>query len=888
ICDDSTALSATLNSGTGTWTVITGSATVENANDPNSNLLNMLPGPIQVQWSVVNGVCPAELDTADFVRTEPAIINAGNDTTFCGDTLRLNASISDGFGEWNTVSGDGFAENANDPNSLAIFNTGETELQLEWTSSVPGCPLSRDTIVLTSIPNPVISAGNDTSLCSDAFNLSAEISLGSGSWTIISGSADIAETANPASAVSNASQGEIEFVWSAANGACPAVSDTVVYEILDIPVVNAGEDQLICDTLTNLDGTSNVSGASWILLSGDAEIADAGDLGSAFTIIYGETAEVQLLASVAGCPDATDTVIITSLTPPVINAGEDQSICGTSAQLDASLSAGNGQWNLISGTGTIEDNTDPQSNVSTQAGQTLVLEWLVSLAGCDPVRDTVELSFLSLPTASAGADQEVCGSETQLEASGTGAWSFLQGSGILENANSPTSLVNSLSAGIVSLIWTVSSPGCPDVADTVQIVSEIPAVADAGADQEICSSSATLSATPATGGFWEIVSGSGVILSASSANTSVSGLSAGITTIRWVVPNSICPESSDTLGIVVNEAPAQANAGEDQSVCSTTTTLDATPANVGSGQWTIVSGNAVFTNANSPVTTVSALQTGVNVLRWTVSNGNCPSSSDEVTINVDSNPETAEAGENQEVCASSATLAATPPGSGTGTWSLVSGDAVIVSPNSANSQVLSLAEGDNVFRWTISGGSCGNVFDDVVITRYALPTTANAGNDQSICASSTTLSGNTPLTGIGTWSVLSGTAVFNDANNPISSVSGLSQGVNVFQWSISNGNCPPSADEVTITVDQQVDAPDAGSDQSVCSSSATLTALAGTGGTWSLVSGSGTIATPGNATTTVSGLAAGANVFRWTVSGGSCGTASDDVTITRFALLNYR
>ncbi|MBS1943743.1 MAG: hypothetical protein JST98_00755, partial [Bacteroidetes bacterium] len=55
-------------------------------------------------------------------------------------------------------------------------------------------------------------------------------------------------------------------------------------------------------------------------------------------------------------------------------------------------------------------------------------------------------------------------------------------------------------------------------------------------------------------------------------------------------------------------------------------------------------------------------------------------------------------------------------------------------------------------------------------------------------------------------------------------------------------------------------------------------------GLWTLVSGSGTISAPTSATTTVSNLGIGANVFQWTVNNGPCanGVTTSQVTITAY------
>ena len=74
----------------------------------------------------------------------------------------------------------------------------------------------------------------------------------------------------------------------------------------------------------------------------------------------------------------------------------------------------------------------------------------------------------------------------------------------------------------------------------------------------------------------------------------------------------------------------------------------------------------------------------------------------------------------------------------------------------------------------------------------------------------------------------------------------------------------------------------AGSDQDVgCPGFANLSGNspgAGNTGLWSVVSGSGLITNPSSANTTVNNLAAGINVFRWSINN-SCGNTSDEVSI---------
>ncbi len=90
----------------------------------------------------------------------------------------------------------------------------------------------------------------------------------------------------------------------------------------------------------------------------------------------------------------------------------------------------------------------------------------------------------------------------------------------------------------------------------------------------------------------------------------------------------------------------------------------------------------------------------------------------------------------------------------------------------------------------------------LITTVYSLPTTANAGIDQTLaaCATTATLAGNTPTVGTGTWSVVSGTATITTPSSATSGVTGLIVGATAtLRWTTTNGGCTPSTDDVVIT-----------------------------------------------------------------------------------------
>ncbi len=137
-----------------------------------------------------------------------------------------------------------------------------------------------------------------------------------------------------------------------------------------------------------------------------------------------------------------------------------------------------------------------------------------------------------------------------------------------------------------------------------------------------------------------------------------------------------------------------------------------------------------------------------------------------------------------------------------------------------------------------------------------MPTTSNAGADQELCdTDNTALAANTPTVGTGLWTIVSGTATFADATNPTTTVTGLSTGANVLRWTISNGSCAPSEDQVTITVSELPTPSNAGADQELCDTdNTTLAANTPTVGTglWTVISGTAVFADATNPTTAVS------------------------------------
>ena len=303
-------------------------------------------------------------------------------------------------------------------------------------------------------------------------------------------------------------------------------------------------------------------------------------------------------------------------------------------------------------------------------------------------------------------------------------------------------------------------------------------------------------------GHWSIYSGSGGNIADPSDPESIfTGMEGNSYTLQWIISN-MCSVSMD--GVEISFACPTANAGLDQlNLTTLTTTLQGNTPDVGTGHWSILSGTGgAVADTLNPVSAFTGVEGKSYLLEWAVYS-QCPTVRDSVAISIAC--PTAEAGPNQvDVPGTSTTLQGNTPFAGSGLWTISSGQGgQIVSPTDPNSTFTGLPgiTGYSLY-WTVTSTNCATVFDWVHINFNCgqPPTTANAGPDQlNLPGVTTTLAGNTPVYGTGTWSIISGTnGIIAELHNPTSAFTGTNGTSYNLQWMIGNA-CGPSVDYVTIS-----------------------------------------------------------------------------------------
>ncbi len=908
VCGSTNLEGNTATVGTGTWSIVSGlGGSITDLNDESSNFTGTPGTTYQLRWTISNGSCADSWDEVNITfDSPPTIANAGTDKSVCGNATNLEGNAATtGTGTWSIISGagGGFA-NVNDENSN-FTGTAGTTYQLRWTISNGSCPDSQDDVNITFDQVPTVAnAGADKSVCGASTNLEGNVAtVGSGTWSIVSGLGGSITNLNDENSNFTGVPGTTyQLRWTIGNGSCATSQDDVTITLDQSPTVaNAGADKSACGTSTNLEAnTPTVGTGTWSIVSGlGGNILTPNNENSTFTGIVGTTYQLRWTIGNGSCADSQDDVTITfDETPTISNAGMDKNICGTSTSLEGiTATVGAGTWSIISGVGgSITTPTDQNSNFTGVQGTTYQLRWTISNGSCPDSQDDVNITFDQAPTVSnAGADKNVCGNTTNLEANtatvGTGTWSIISGTGgNVTNVNDPTSALTGTPGTTYQLRWTISNGSCTSSADDVNITfDEAPTTANAGADKSICGTATSLEGnTASTGtGTWSVISGAGSnITDLNDPTSAFTGIAGTTYQLRWTIANGSCTTSQDDVSITFDQNPTTADAGTDKSICGTSTNLEGNTAIAGTGTWSIVSGAggnvAVPNDENSTFTGIAGT---TYQLRWTISSGSCVSSQDDVIITLDQTPTTANAGADKNVCGTATNLEGNIPAVGNGIWSIISGTGgSITNINDANSNFTGVIGTTYQLRWTISNGSCADSQDDVIITFDQTPTTADAGPDQNICGISTNLEGNMATIGTGSWSIISGTGgSITNINGENSNFTGTAGTTYQLRWTISNGSCTGSQDDVTITFDQTPTTANAGPDQNICGTATNLEGNVATIGTgsWSIISGTGgSITNINNENSNFTGVVGITYQLRWTISNGSCTDSRDDVSIT--------
>ncbi|PIY03455.1 MAG: hypothetical protein COZ21_09190, partial [Bacteroidetes bacterium CG_4_10_14_3_um_filter_31_20] len=493
--------------------------------------------------------------------------DAGPNLQFCGLMGQFQAATPDDpsyVGTWTQLTGPGvstYGDNHLINSTITVSLSGTYTYQ--W-NEVNGPCDSADVVSVTFIQNPIANAGPDSSLCGLNYNMLAQPSTGTGTWT----GTGIASPNAPNSAVTVVAYGSYTYAWTENNSDCIS-SDTVIINFLQVPNANAGPDDSGCGFNATLSADSTYPGfwtgpPNVIYVDGDT-LPTTGIIIPTYTG-SSYTATFTWNAHNGSCTD-NDDVNITFIRPPHAEAGNPQDVCGTIAQVFAdTIGSGltSGYWTVnplgpqLTSIVPYGSNVDISSLGSSVFHLSVANFYLIFFAqnGQCVGSDTVKVTFYDVPVAYAGADDSICGKSYNLNVNWSidnpvGQWSAISGPGTANFVN-PTNNATSVTVtqfGLYSFVWKESNAFhtiCSD-RDTVEINFKTVPMPDAGMDFGVCGKFAYICAdTTVTGGSWSCPSGGVAYYDTENGNITPANQYVPCTWIRY-------PSENDTVTMYWSE-----------------------------------------------------------------------------------------------------------------------------------------------------------------------------------------------------------------------------------------------------------------------------------------------------------------------------------------------
>lgn len=924
---------------------------------PGNNVLNAIYTPTQAEilsGSLVltltttgNGLCNPVADNVMITFTPAPTINAGANQTKCANNAAtvLTGSVTVATGGAWSGGGGTFSPSATSLSPIYTPTTAEIangSVTLTLTSTGNGtCNAVTDDMTIFFTATPQVGAGPDQTKCANnaVIQLAGTVSVATGiQWSgglglFLPNSTALNATYTPTTTEIN--NGSVTLtITSTGNGNCNNVNDQITIFFTPAPTVNAGNDITICanNAMASLNGTYTV--ATGIIWSGGAGVFSPNNLAANATYTPTPTertnGSVALTLSTTGsgnCTSVSDIVIITISPAPIVNAGNDITVCSNnaSATLNGQISsAAGGIWS--GGSGNFSPSTNALNPIYTPSA-TEISNGSVTLTltstgngNCNAVSDQVTIFFTTSPTVDAGINQTKCANNAIIQLAGTvsiatgiqwsGGLGIFQPSSTSLNASYTPTTAEINSGSITLTITTTGNGNCNSVSDVVTIFFTPAPTINADSDITICANNAVAalngSYTIAGGAAWS--GGAGTFLpNNTTLNATYTPTPAEITNGSVMLTlsstgNGNCTVVSDQVVIHIAPAPT-VNAGNNITMCSNNAAaaLAGQVSGATGGVWSGGSGGfSPSTTSLNPVYTPTATEIAngsVTLTLTSTGNGNCLAVSDQITIFFSASP-TIDAGANQTKCANNAIiqLAGTVSVATGIQWS---GGLGLFSPNNTTlnaSYTPTAAEINNgsiTLTITSTGnGNCTPVTDQVTIFFTAAPT-ITAGNDITICANnaSAPLNGQFTVATGAIWSGGSGTFSPNyqtiNATYTPTQAEIASGSITLTLTTTGNNNCIAVSDVVVITITPSP-VVNAGANISACQNNATVTlngqVFGASGGTWS--GGNGTFFPNNNVlnatyTPSTSEIESGLTTLTLTSTGnGTCNATTSVVNIS--------
>ncbi len=718
---------------------------------------------------VTNAICTDTDTTSVIVNAIPLTptISASGPLTICnGDSVTLTSSEGSTY-LWSTGA---------TTQSIIVTTAGSYTVRVINTNGCKSAPSVSTVVTVNSLPE--VTADNNGPVC-----LGSALSLTGGpdamitySWTGPVGFTSLVQSPYVSETAVLAMAGVYNLSGTDANGCSDTASTTVVVNTL--PVVSAGADLTIPNgTGTTIDANVTGTGPFTYNWSPSGKLVNAFIEDPTTINLTNTTIFILTATSVAtSCSNTAEVKVTISGGPlsSVPTASPDTICAGETIKLHALASGGSGSYTYTwtsTPAGFSSSAADPMVNPGVSTTYNVAV-----FDGFTAVNSQVAVTVNALPgtpTIKAGGPITFCAGGNVILTSSAGASYFW-------SAGATTESIDVKESGSFTVQITNAS-GCKSAssATTEVTVKTLPIKATITADgpTSFCTGgSVTLTSSAETGYLWS----TGAITQSINVTTS------GNYSVK--VANASGCMSAASVAIIV-----------------TVYDLPVTPTITAGGPTTFCAGNSVMltssegtdylwsTGATTP--NINVTTTGSFTVQITETNGCKSVRSNAIQVNVNALP-VVTAGSNSPVCVGSA-ISLTSSGGTTYEWTGQDGFISIAQNPSISNAVTAMA---GVYKVIVTGSNGCSVAKMLNVDVNENPV-AIAGPDQDLkFVFETMMSAELSGSETGEWTLVSGSARISDIHSPVTGLSEVGLGKNIFTWKVASGNCSAS-DDVIISVE---------------------------------------------------------------------------------------
>lgn len=374
---------------------------------------------VELRWNDCNGC--VLVDSINITIKPKPWTYLGNDAVLCsGDSLKVGFNEPDTRYLWST---------GQTTPEITIKNGGVYWLEAEYNSN--GCIL-RDSMLVTELQGVQFSLPADTVLCNDEQLLLEPVVTGAGTYQWQDGSVQPQFTVT---------QPGVYHLQVTSVDYC-VKRDTIVVDYIRTGSISLGNDTILCNG-DRLELTTGIVNADLLWSTGS----------TASGIDITQTDTYWLNVSRGSC-NASDTIVVQFMPPPVFDLGRDTTICaGLALTLNPSVPGADYTWQDLS------------TNSTYTVDNPGVFSVTVKQFGC-VVHDTITVSYFDNTTINLGDDVRFCEGDSVLLDAGIGFTDYNWNNG----SNARQQFVKE--PGVYS-VTALSAEGCK-VGDTMSVLPPYP------------------------------------------------------------------------------------------------------------------------------------------------------------------------------------------------------------------------------------------------------------------------------------------------------------------------------------------------------------------------------------------------------------------------------